>query len=429
MDWLKWNCCWNKNLVWCFLLITVFMSNIEARALMNECPEVTTQSGTYLIVNSPVLQYTVTSFDPAWFSTEDAQKAPTLFTVAFTSSLSALPIAPKLRLRLLIQADTSRGKSAPSEWLSAFDRQSAYLTAAQLQMVMRSNDVFGLDFEGSGIAFDQSELYNAVVKLGRTPEMNLHFKFALTCEDSNNPVNTKDFYLQVIDPEKPLIGKLRFVKTVQAIYPGSQIQNAKPASIYTLNPIFKIASELFNNLEFQYPDGEPKMEIFLYELGEGQVAQDAMDGIEYAKFPLFGESAPVPYPPNLPMLMPGKTYVWRARARLRGPATEYLYSNALYFKVDERLSGNSSYPYPEISDTKSLEFQIKYADDYAKRVMAALKIILGENFEAFDLTRANKIPVKGQIRLNGHPYSIEELERLAKEFQLSKHSVSRLRLQ
>ena len=76
-----------------------------------------------------------------------------------------------------------------------------------------------------------------------------------------------------------------------------------------------------------------------------------------------------------------------------------------------------------------MEGQIKYGDDYSKRVMAALKIILGDNFEIFDLSRAGKIPAKGQIRLNGHPYSLEDLERLAREFHQSRHSVTRLRFQ
>jgi hypothetical protein len=123
--------------------------------------------------------------------------------------------------------------------------------------------------------------------------------------------------------------------------------------------------------------------------------------------------------------------VWRARAVLRGPTTSYLYSNALYFKVDPRLEGGSGAEMPasELTDLRTFEQQIKFGDDYAKRVLAALKIILGENFEVFDLSRAGKLPAKGQIRLNGHPYTLEELERLAREFHQSKHSPTRLRFQ
>jgi hypothetical protein len=153
-----------------------------------------------------------------------------------------------------------------------------------------------------------------------------------------------------------------------------------------------------------------------------------MDGLEFAKFGIFGES-PTPYPANQPQLQPGMTYVWRARAVLRGPTSDYLYSDPLYFKVDERLEGGSSIPRSELSELTTVEQQIKYGDDYSKRVMAALKIILGDNFEIFDLSRAGKIPAKGQIRLNGHPYSLEELERLAREFHQSRHSVTRLRFQ
>jgi hypothetical protein len=212
------------------------------------------------------------------------------------------------------------------------------------------------------------------------------------------------------------------------LYPGTRITNPNPVPLYTVMPIFKVASELFNTKVYDYPPDQARIEIFLYELPTGSNPKDAMDGMEFAKFGIFGES-PTPYPPNQPQLEPGMTYVWRARALLRGPTSDYLYSDPLYFKVDERLEGGSSIPRSELSELTTVEQQIKYGDDYSKRVMAALKIILGDNFEVFDLSRAGKIPAKGQIRLNGHPYSLEELERLAREFHQSRHSVTRLRFQ
>jgi hypothetical protein len=224
------------------------------------------------------------------------------------------------------------------------------------------------------------------------------------------------------------VGKLRYVKMIQALYPGTSVTNRVPVPIYTVSPIFKVASELFNKVQFDYPPDQPKIEIYVYEVPTGANPKDALDGLEYAKFGLFNES-PSAYPAGLPLLQPGMAYVWRARAVLRGPTTDYLYSEPLYFKVDERLDGKSSLPSPDVADIRTLEEQIKYGDDYGKRVMAALKIILGENFEIFDLSRNGKIPAKGQIRLNGHPYSLEELERLAREFHQSRHSVTRLRFQ
>jgi len=132
----------------------------------------------------------------------------------------------------------------------------------------------------------------------------------------------------------------------------------------------------------------------------------------------------------LPRLIPGKLYAWRARALLRGPESEYRYSNALYFQVDGRLDGGQQLDMPEfLSDLKSFEQQIRYGDDYVKRVLGALKIILGDNFEAFDFSRGGKIPARGQIRLNGRPYTLEELERLAREFNQSRHSLTRLRFE
>jgi hypothetical protein len=252
--------------------------------------------------------------------------------------------------------------------------------------------------------------------------MNLIFLFNLNCE--GDPVARAGIGTIKLEQE----GHLRYVKMIQALYPGTGINSPTPVPIYSVTPIFKVASELFNKTQFDYPPDEPKIEIFIYEVPAGTNPRDALDGLEYAKFGIFDES-PSAYPAGLPLLQPGMTYVWRARALLRGPTTDYLYSDPLYFKVDERLEGGSSMPAAEAGDITSLAEQIKYGDDYGKRVMAALKIILGDNFEIFDLSRNGKIPAKGQIRLNGHPYSLEELERLAREFHQSRHSVTRLRFQ
>jgi hypothetical protein len=267
-----------------------------------------------------------------------------------------------------------------------------------------------------------------VAQKRQAPEMNLHFSFALTCED-NVTLFAATTTVEVSELGGA-VGRLRYVKNLQALYPGTQVTNPRPVNVYTINPIFKVVSELFNRVEYEYPAGEPKVEIFLYELLAGERPEDAINGLEFAKFGMFDES-PIAYPAHLPRLEPGRTYVWRARANLRGPTSDYLFSKPLYFKVDERLEGGSgaTMPVSELTDLRTIEQQIKFGDDFAKRVFAALKIILGENFEVFDLSRAGKLPAKGQIRLNGHPYTLEELERLAREFHQSKHSLTRLRFQ
>jgi len=282
--------------------------------------------------------------------------------------------------------------------------------------------VFDLTWEAGGTTFTKSPLYDIILDKRAAPEMNLTFKFNLTCED-NGSIRSQIATIHLGDT-----GRLRYVKMIQALYPGTRISSPVPVPIYTVTPIFQVSSELFNSTQFDYPPDQPKIEIFLYEVPVGTNPKDALDGMEYAKFGLFNQS-PAAYPAGLPLLQPGMSYVWRARAVLRGPTTDYLYSEPLYFKVDERLEGGSSIPSPEVSDIRTLEEQIKYGDDYGKRVMAALKIILGDNFEIFDLSRNGKIPARGQIRLNGHPYSLEELERLARDFHQSRLSVTRLRFQ
>jgi hypothetical protein len=329
-----------------------------------------------------------------------------------------------LRLRTFIEADTTMGRNPSAPRIVAMDRLSVPLDESQIGTPLRSNDIFGFTLEQGGVDFDNSPLFDLVVEESRMPELDLHFKFALTCENEGlvgqalTSISLVDF-----DP----IGRLRKVKSLEALHPGTDVGRPVSVPIFTVNPVFQVASDILNNVEFEYPADEPKLEIFLYEVAKGVDPRDVMDGLEYARFPA-SEKAPVAYPPSMPPLVPGHQYAWRARAFLRGPESEYRYSNALYFHVDQRLDGK---PIQEgeaiLSDLKSFADQVRYGDDYVKRVLAALKLILGENFEIFELTKAEKIPAKGQIRLNGQPYTLEELERLAREFHQSKHSVTRLR--
>jgi hypothetical protein len=410
--------------------LLIAAAGAEARRAVNSCQDVSDEArlrGNGLIqVSMTTLQHTVTNFDPSWFDMENPERAPTLFFLTLNLPDS---LANKVRLRMVVAADTSMGRDASAAKVVALDRTSVPLGSEAFNRPLRSNDVFEFTWEtGLGTSFQESPFFEVVAQKRQAPEMNLHFSFALTCE--NQALELSRTVVVEVSELGGAVGRLRYVKTIQALYPGTPITGSRPVPVYTVTPIFKVASELFNKGVYDYPPGEPKIEIFVYELLEGENPKDAVEGMEFAKFGLFEES-PIAYPAGQPRLEPGRTYVWRARANLRGPTTDYLYSNPLYFRVDPRLEGGSSSEIPasELNDLRVVEQQIKFGDDYAKRVMAALKIILGENFEIFDLSRAGKLPAKGQIRLNGHPYSLEELERLAREFHQSKHSLTRLRFQ
>ncbi|HLP42538.1 MAG TPA: hypothetical protein VK465_13600 [Fibrobacteria bacterium] len=413
------------------LLGTAAFQDAQARRAVNTCLDITDQargrSNTLINVSTPTLVHTVTNFDPSWFDLENPERSPTLFMLTLNLPDS---LAGRVRLKMIVTADTSLGRNDdPGARVVALDRMSQPLDATTFNRPLRSNDVFEFDWvSGYGTRFQESDLFDVVAGKRQAPEMNLHFSFALTCEgDETLFAATTTVEISELGGA---VGRLRYVKNLQALYPGTQVSNPRPVNVYTINPIFKVISELFNRVEYEYPPGEPKIEVFLHELLAGERPEDAVNGIEFAKFGMFDES-PMAYPAHLPRLEPGRTYVWRARANLRGPTSDYLFSKPLYFKVDERLEGGSGaiIPASELTDSRSIEQQIKFGDDYAKRVLAALKVILGENFEVFDLSRAGKLPAKGQIRLNGHPYSLEELERLAREFHQSKHSLTRLRFQ
>jgi len=99
-------------------LITALAQGSQARSLINTCPEVTGKPGD-LSVQTPILQYTVTNFDPSWFDTDHPDKAPTLFTLLINPDFQKY--ASALRLRVEILADTSRGRD-PGSAIVAFDR-------------------------------------------------------------------------------------------------------------------------------------------------------------------------------------------------------------------------------------------------------------------------------------------------------------------
>src|SRR5690606_16280395 len=324
----------------------------QARSLVNACPEADASIAGNLVVQTPALKYTVPNFDPSWFDTDNPEKAPTLFTLMIAPALKGY--AGSLRLRVQVFADTSLGRN-PSAGLIGFDRLSLGLTSAEIGVPLRSNDVFGLTWEAGGTDFRNSALYDLILANRVAPEMNLVFRFNLTCED-DLPLASATSVIALGDE-----GRLRYVKTIQALYPGTRISNPAPVPLYTVTPIFKIVSELFNAKVFEYPPDQPRIEIFLYEMSAGGDPRDALGGLEFAKFGV-GDQSPAPYPPHLPRLRPGMTYVWRARALLRGPTSDYLYSEPLYFKVDERLEGGASRPGSEVSDIRTLEQQIKYGD-------------------------------------------------------------------
>lgn len=382
------------------------------------CADLIQTSSHPLTVIAPSLNYTIASFDPNWFNTDASQQGAPLFTV-LTSPL--LRGTGPLTLRVYVWADTAVGSDTGR--IVLFDRVTQALDSGDVGVYLTSNQIFALPFQSGGVSFNQNNpLYNLIAQQRQVPPMDLHIGLFLFC----GGVPVTESGVNVSFQSTTL---LRYVHTLQALSPGTDVANSKPVPIYTLSPLFQIVSDLFNSQDFQYPPDEPKMEIFLYEVHEGQSAPDVLNGTEFAKFPV-PDQFPVTYPPGLPLFVPGHVYAWRVRALLRGPESEYRFSNALYFQVDSRLGGGSDQSSTTIlSEREAIANQVLYSDDYVKRVLAALKIILGENFGMLDLSRTEKIPAKGHIRLNGRPYSLEELERLASEFQQSRHSVTRVRFQ
>jgi hypothetical protein len=128
--------------------------------------------------------------------------------------------------------------------------------------------------------------------------------------------------------------------------------------------------------------------------------------------------------------MPGRSYAWRVRALLRGPESRYAHSNGLWFRVDPRLDDATGGESREIlTPPMDIPQQVRFGDDYEKRVLSALKLILGPNHDLVAGPGADKVPAQGLIRLNGQPYSLEELEQLARRFHSGRLRVTRLKFE
>lgn len=382
------------------------------------CSDNIQTGATALSVHAPLLRYTIASFDPNWFNPETAQQGPPLFTLRLAPALA--PFADRLTLRVRVRADTNLTGNPLANPIEMFDRTSAPLHAGLVGVPLTSGVVFGIDYEG-GTDFRSSDFYDVVMTRRAVPPMNLRFEFSLFC--AGVPVAENGAAVRFEST-----AKLRYVRHVRALSPGTDVGGSRPASIYTLTPVFRVTSDLLNDNMFEYAPNEARLEIFLYELEDGQDPHDAFRGLEYARFP--ADRFPVVYPSDQPGLIPGRRYAWRVRALLRGPESRYSHSNGLYFKVDSRLDNGAGEDASTIlSEPGASPAQVRYGDDHAKRTLAALKIILGPNYDAVAGAGESLIPAQGLIRLNGQPYSLEELEKLARGFTAARQRVTRIKFE
>jgi hypothetical protein len=392
---------------------------VTKRADIMACSDMIQTAGSALTVQAPLLRYTITAFDPNWFNPNASRQGAPLFTLRVSPQL--LPYADRLTLRVHVSADTALGGSfAPP--LQVFDHTTEPLGASRVGVPLTSGDVFALDFQpGSGTDFRGSDLYSQVAEKREVPQMNLRLEFSLYCSGApvaENGVNV------AFGPT----ARVRTVRTVRAISPGADVAASSAPPIFTLLPVFRISSELYDDRAFEYAPGESRLEVFVYEVGEGQSPQEAFRGLEFARFP--ADRFPVSYPSDQPGLVPGQTYVWRARALLRGPESRYTYSNGLQFRLDPRLGNAVGGSPPEVlSEPPVLPGQVRYGESYSRRVLAALKIILGPGYDAVLGARRDQVPAQGLIRLNGRPYSLEELETLARQFAAGRQRVTRIRFE
>jgi hypothetical protein len=416
----------NRIICLCFLCLLGSLSPLYCKTADNLCPELDLlmQTGQPLItVFKLQFEKTITHISPGWFDFEESGNAPTMFSILINPGLRNAAAANRLRLGVYITADTALDQEGAGEFV-VLDRLY-YLSEEHIGVMLTSNEVLDLPRDNSGgVSGSSSELLDLFAREGQIPSVNLDFKFGLTCDQATY-AQWAATRITLTDQIDSIQGELRHVNVPQALSPGADIRSANPQELsVSTPPSFHIFSELLVP-EINYV-GEPKLTLEIYELIEGEWPVNAVNGVPYYSFPIYGhEGFFIPYPPEAPPLTPGRTYVWQVIAHLRGPTTTDLVSNALYFRVsDDQIAGLE-----ELTGQKTIEGLILYADDYNRRLFAALKIILRENYDLFIAGLKDNQPIKGHIRWNGQPFTLDQIEALAKKFHQEKCTLTRVRFQ
>ncbi len=365
----------------------------------------------------PKLGLTITNFSLDWLE----KGGNSFFEIYVDPALSEVANSGRLRLAVQLTA-TIIGEGTPITI-----KDDVYTLEEQhVGRVVISDELFQIPSRGVDIGDDF--ISDISDKNGNLRPTRLNAKFFLTCQSQfadARSVNWQEVadlgridgsFGGTIDPT---------IQNIDAISPGTKNPQAAPI-IQEQFPIFHFSSKLTSS-DIKYESGETKFVIYLAEIQDGESAIDVLNDA-FVPFITISEGEPtasVPYPLNKPPLKQGAKYGWKIAMRLRGPQERWVHSDPLFFQVaknDPNLILRDVF-----TTNKEVEGFAAVGDNYSKRLMAALKIILEENYPIFIATLGNKVPIKGQIRWNGQPYSLEQLEKLARSFAKKNNTLTRMR--
>jgi hypothetical protein len=404
--------------------LTLFLPLLFCCAIIHplgaqECPEFKASSKPLTVISKPFPEQglTLTNFNLGWLENGGSN----FFEIYVDPGLA--DVAEQGRLWLAI--DLIGTVIGGNQEFVTLKKDKFPLERQHVGRVVQSNELFGISSIGQGYNYDfLDELSD---KNGKLLPTRLSAEFVITCDSKYTNTSQNDWEIEdfgridgsfggTIDPT---------IQNIAAISPG--VKNPQAAvDILDQLPIFHFNSRLASS-GIKYKTGDVKFAIYLVELRDGE---SAMDIIENASVPLLaireGEPATsAPYPLDKPPLKPGATYGWKIGMRLRGLVDRWVYSDPLFFRVVDNSSNlitRDVFP-----ANKEVEGFVAVGDNYSKRLLAALKIILEDNYHVFIATLGDKAPIKGQIRWNGQPYSLEQLEKLARSFVKKNHTLTRMR--
>ncbi len=398
---------------WVFLALLLFAG---PKLYSQACSDSLGVGNGLTVLSNPFPQpnLTVTNFSFDWFESGGVS----FFSVYIDPALLQAAQANQLKLGVLITGKPKGSSQAPSVLVDALYQVPPQNTGVWTS----SEEVFDFPQVGSGTYVSSTTLEAFQDNSGKTVPISLEAKLKLTCVDGYTSQN----WQEILDEEISFNGNIDpNIQNIDALSPGaSSPQN--PGIISEEYPNFYFNSSLVSS-DIHYATGEVKFIIYLTEILEGESPYDAINNssIPFITIREGEPAAAATYPLSKPPLKEGALYGWRIAMRLRGPQDKWIYSYPLFFRYVNNPTITTEDPFDPL---KQVENFVSVGDDYNKRLFAALKIILEDNYEIFVASIGNRIPVKGQIRWNGQPYTLEQLEKLAQSFSRQNNSLTKMRL-
>ena len=387
-------------------------SGKASNASSSNCPE---SGQVELSVAAPSLEGTISRLSMSWFNVEQDGTSPIFFTATLKNNLAT---EAKVRLLVGIQVTptdsrlTAKYCTGGTCWAEKEVTWPITVPAGGIK-VLNSNTLYSTSFEPGGIDPSNSPFRNLINGIGRLPQGQVKMQFALLCAKNSSAGKIKSSDLSSLASfdgfGAPVVisTDYRPVNGVNLLQPGAP---GEFPDIFTSSPTFNFQSDLASSANFDYK-GEPRFLLELWQLKHGESFAQCLQRRPEQSTTLDQPTAA--FPANWAPLQTGERYVWRVRARERGPIASWIDAEAFGF----RLAPLSSVTDPDWMNGKNLT-------EDQKRLLRLLARILGSRAETLITLSQDGTPTVASLRQDGTPMTLEALEELARAFEEGKNTVT-----